>query len=710
MVQQAHLKNKKVAKLVARLKYTGPKLRGQGYDTRAKAQCRVHQRRCFLDMARCTPMASVLNMKGDGLLCELLGMPCVFEDCVKDQLQRQTYSESRTLGHLSGDSKREGPGDVKREAVCHRCERCRTRYTVDAGSKLFASPGHGSASASMANLAFYNCAIGVSLTHTCLQLNIDSGVVGSFYRTARRILAQDAVDQQNRLVFGHNGSATVDVEMDEVSFNHYSEVLEVDGVCWRRHYYYAWVGVLQRGDMPKLWMTSLGLTHADGDKAPPPPLSDEHRDEVLAACITPGANVCMHTDMARTYVAASKGSLPAGIASWDLVNHSEHEYTRSTRLIADVVTGVMRDGICGTQTVDSTWKHMRRDLPDHCSVKTKESLQLFEEHIRAAQWRRMQSGHDLYAAFCRAAQQHGQQQIGEVVRTPVFQEEARDSSEPAPAPLPPSTKLEVKRQPTVALVDMVKDLSGIQIEQLEAALAARRAQSGSGPAKKDEATPPSACSVARHACGHSADGCDACGHACHRDTTSPFCPFQGRSPGQLEWQPDDQDIQDCFPGTKGSLPHRQQLEWSLSERFGTGECLVTVEGKIFISGHATSANCNCLIHTVAQALGVECDLSAVRSALMLRHTSGPAKVTARNYLTLDAHWEDVVHFVSWHAVGCSDLVPSSDFCLRCIDLAHPGHGDVVGEPGAPRALLFAREDGNHFVPLHWLSDDPQLHQ
>ena len=37
----------------------------------------------------------------------------------------------------------------------------------------------------------------------------------------------------------------------------------------------------------------------------------------------------MHTDSARTYAAASKGPLPAGIASWDLVNHSEHEYSRS---------------------------------------------------------------------------------------------------------------------------------------------------------------------------------------------------------------------------------------------------------------------------------------------------------------------------------------------------------------------------------------------
>ena len=324
--------------------------------------------------------------------------------CVADRLQFPGFSESKTLGHVSGDSKRNESGDIKRDAVCYRCMRCRARYAVEAGSRLFSQPGHGSASASMAGLAFYNFAIGVSLTHTCLQLNVTREVVRAFYKTARRIVAEDAVSRQRRVVFGREGSKTVDVEMDECSFTHYSEIVQVNGIDTRRHYYYTWLGVLQRGDMTKLWMRSLGLNHADGDKAPPPPLSDESRDEALGACFAEGSNVCMHTDSARTYVAASHGALAAGIVSWDLVNHSEYEYSRSTQLIADVRSHEKRDGYAGTQTLDSTWKHMQRDIPDHCSVKTQEGLQEYEEHVRCAQWRRMLSGQDLYAAFCRATQ------------------------------------------------------------------------------------------------------------------------------------------------------------------------------------------------------------------------------------------------------------------------------------------------------------------
>lgn len=700
LVQKAHLKNKAVAMLVARLKYTRPALRGQGYETREKAQCMVLQRRCFVDMARNTPLASVQTMKADGLLCELLGMPCVAEACVADALKFPGFSESKTLGHVSGDSKRPEPGDVRRQTVCHRCMRCRARYPVEAGSRLFAQPGHGSTSISLANLAFYNCAIGVSLTHTCLQLNLHRAVVGSFYSTARRIIAQDAVTRQNRIVFGHLGSMTVDVEMDESSFTHYSEVVEVNGIQTRRHYYYVWVGVLQRGDMGKLWIHSLGLPHADGDKAPPPPLSDVQRDEVLAACFNEGSNACMHSDMARTYVAASQRQLPCGIVSWDLVNHGEHEYCRSTRLLADVQTQDMRDGAAGTQTLDSTWRFMKRDIPDHCSVKTKESLQEFEEHIRGAQWRRMLSGQDLYAAFCRAAQSHGQQQIGEVVRTPVFEEEAIDSSEAAPAPLHLSRKATKQQEPQVALVDMVGALSAGEVDKLEAAIASLRAARQSEQASA--AAPPKKCSQGRHVCPSFPDGCSSCGHTCHKGHESALCPFMGRAPGQLSWQPDDRDILDCVPGSGGRLPHRSQFDWTLNERFSTGECLVTVDGVSYITGHATSADCNCLIHTVAQVMGLECDLSAVRQALMLKHPSGPDAVRERNYLTLGTHWKDVVHFVAWHAVDGPGLVPADDFYLRCIDLANPGHGEVVGMPDAVRALLFAREGGNHFVPLQML--------
>ena len=71
LVQKAHLKNNVLAALVSRVKYTNPNLRSAAYESRQKAQCKVQQRRCFLDMARQTPLAMVLQMRSDGLFCDL---------------------------------------------------------------------------------------------------------------------------------------------------------------------------------------------------------------------------------------------------------------------------------------------------------------------------------------------------------------------------------------------------------------------------------------------------------------------------------------------------------------------------------------------------------------------------------------------------------------------------------------------------------------
>ena len=95
-------------------------------------------------------------------------------------------------------------------------------------------------------------------------------------------------------------------------------------------------------------------------------------------------------------------------------------------------------------------------------------------------------------------------------------------------------------------------------------------------------------------------------------------------------------------------------------------------------------------------------MAKVRKALMALHPSGPDVVDSSNYLTLGVHWTTSVHFVVWHATDASAFIPSTDFYIRCIDLGNPGHGEVVGDPEVPRRLLFARENDNHFVPLHRL--------
>ena len=63
-------------------------------------------------------------------------------------------------------------------------------------------------------------------------------------------------------------------------------------------------------------------------------------------------------------------------------------------------------------------------------------------------------------------------------------------------------------------------------------------------------------------------------------------------------------------------------------------------------------------------------------------------MTAGNYLQFDFHAAAVLRHMGFDPTL---------FTLTCLDLAHSGHGDVLGH-GA-RKLFLAREGQNHFLPL-----------
>ena len=118
-----------------------------------------------------------------------------------------------------------------------------------------------------------------------------------------------------------------------------------------------------------------------------------------------------------------------------------------------------------------------------------------------------------------------------------------------------------------------------------------------------------------------------------------------------------------------------------------------------VRGTASGEGCNCLIDTLRQLIApskpITC-MKEIRNALRKRFKSGSDKVTAGNYLTFDAHWRSVIELVE---------KDSEDFKITCIDLDFRGHGEVVGnfdDSGLEGiiSLYIARENGNHFVPLH----------
>ena len=65
-------------------------------------------------------------------------------------------------------------------------------------------------------------------------------------------------------------------------------------------------------------------------------------------------------------------------------------------------------------------------------------------------------------------------------------------------------------------------------------------------------------------------------------------------------------------------------------------------------------------------------------------------------MTFDVHWGDIVALL--------DRDPNN-FNITCFDLDFRGHGEVVGnmDESGNEGIIYlyvARENGNHFVPLH----------
>ena len=80
-----------------------------------------------------------------------------------------------------------------------------------------------------------------------------------------------AIETQNQIVFGQRPlGATTILEADESKMFRWTEEVYENGVPIQRHFYYVWLGVLERGDRTKFWMIPIGITHSDGEGKIPP--------------------------------------------------------------------------------------------------------------------------------------------------------------------------------------------------------------------------------------------------------------------------------------------------------------------------------------------------------------------------------------------------------------------------------------------------------
>jgi hypothetical protein len=96
------------------------------------------------------------------------------------------------------------------------------------------------------------------------------------------------------------------------------------------HYWYVWLGVVQRGDTSKFWLRPVGVTESHGEGRLPPLCGD-----FWSACCDELFSEDTHAVLLTDSAAAYRERTHVGIVEKHHVNHSEHEYSRSVDIRKD---------------------------------------------------------------------------------------------------------------------------------------------------------------------------------------------------------------------------------------------------------------------------------------------------------------------------------------------------------------------------------------
>ena len=219
-----------------------------------------------------------------------------------------------------------------------------------------------------------------------------------WYNVAREIMAADAVARQKKIIFGKrvvNGvPTTCDIEADETVIKSFTEV--VDGEL-PVHYYLVVLGVVERSNPNTLWLRFLPLKSSIGEGRVGPLEHQVWRD-VMDEIFSEDTWAILCTDSGSAYFQKH-----AGVCEHHAVNHSEHEWARSTTFLESPQTGKRRSAMAGTQFLDHEWRLLKDPLPDSLSARTEAGRASIMNHVRTAQWWRLLSTAGRWPAFCEAA-------------------------------------------------------------------------------------------------------------------------------------------------------------------------------------------------------------------------------------------------------------------------------------------------------------------
>lgn len=273
---------------------------------------------------------------------------------------------------------------IKQDTCCYRCVTCRGRFGVEHGHPLLSRQGHGAVSPSLAVFVWWSWLEDKPATTTARELHLSENTVRELYDMAATVCADNAIRMQKDMVFGWRGDETTEIEADETCFAKWS----VDGAPGepQRHFFYVWVGICQRGDLTKLWLTPLvqsaelpvGVSCCEGERRIPPLREACWRAAATQAGLhKTGANTILMTDSAAAYGAVHLD----GVVQHHKVNHSEHEYSRSVEVTANARTGTRRPGMAGTQVIDRTWRSLKETMP-HRGVSCKTARRHMQHDTR----------------------------------------------------------------------------------------------------------------------------------------------------------------------------------------------------------------------------------------------------------------------------------------------------------------------------------------
>lgn len=135
---------KKSEKKQRHLKYMHPDQQTEAYANRTRLSL-VERKHSGQQLHRMSALQFAQVMVEYGLLEDLTGLPCPFEDC-SDKKQQKGYGfgSGSVLGGLSASSVGKSPGsEITLKDCCYRCLRCRRRVAVTANNVVFPPTARG---------------------------------------------------------------------------------------------------------------------------------------------------------------------------------------------------------------------------------------------------------------------------------------------------------------------------------------------------------------------------------------------------------------------------------------------------------------------------------------------------------------------------------------------------------------------------------------